>query len=164
MWMQKLLIFFSKNISIYSIFVSGQNVSCFSKYNIYFTCIFVEKMWMQKLLIFFSKNISIYSIFNNQSFKDMLTDDIVSLNKWAQDNIWKKKHRSEQIQGPKKNEQHWNTALGWSAVKSLEGFKSILSVFRIQPRFKCCRIHVQNVCSARIEIPYSNQWYRNNNK
>ena len=27
---------------------------------------------------FFSENISIYAIFNNQSFKDMLTNDIVS--------------------------------------------------------------------------------------
>ena len=34
---------------------------------------------MQKLLTFFSaKNISIYAIFNDQSFKDMLTDDIVN--------------------------------------------------------------------------------------
>ena len=34
---------------------------------------------MQKLLTFFSKNISIYTytIFNDQSFKNMLTDDIV---------------------------------------------------------------------------------------
>ena len=28
--------------------------------------------------IFFSKNISIYTIFNDQSFNDMLTNDIVS--------------------------------------------------------------------------------------
>ena len=33
---------------------------------------------MQKLLTFFSKNISICSISNDQSFKDMLTNDIVS--------------------------------------------------------------------------------------
>ena len=33
---------------------------------------------MQKLLTFFSKNISIYAIFNDQSFKDTLTNDIVS--------------------------------------------------------------------------------------
>ena len=33
---------------------------------------------MQKLLTFFSKNISVYAIFNNQSFNDMLTNDIVS--------------------------------------------------------------------------------------
>ena len=34
---------------------------------------------MQKLLTCFSKNISIYAIFNDQSFKDTLTNDIVSL-------------------------------------------------------------------------------------
>ena len=33
---------------------------------------------MQKLLTFFSKNISIYAIFNDQSFNDMLTNDIIS--------------------------------------------------------------------------------------
>ena len=33
---------------------------------------------MQKLLTFFSKNISVYAIFNNQSFNNMLTNDIVS--------------------------------------------------------------------------------------
>ena len=33
---------------------------------------------MQKLLTFFSKNISIYAIFNDQSFNDMLTNNIVS--------------------------------------------------------------------------------------
>ena len=34
---------------------------------------------MQKLLtFFFSKNIRIYAIFNDQSFNDMLTNDIVS--------------------------------------------------------------------------------------
>ena len=33
---------------------------------------------MQKLLTFFSKDISIYAIFNNQSFNDMLTNDIAS--------------------------------------------------------------------------------------
>ena len=34
---------------------------------------------MQNLLTFiFSKNISVYSIFNDQSFNDMLTNDIVS--------------------------------------------------------------------------------------
>ena len=33
---------------------------------------------MQNLLTFFSKNISIYAIFNDQSFNDMLTNDIVS--------------------------------------------------------------------------------------
>ena len=32
---------------------------------------------MQKLLTFFSKNISIYAICNDQSFKDMLTNNIV---------------------------------------------------------------------------------------
>ena len=29
--------------------------------------------------IFFSKNISVYAIFNDQSFNDMLTNDILSL-------------------------------------------------------------------------------------
>ena len=33
---------------------------------------------MQKLLTFLSKNISVYAIFNNQSFNDMLTNDIIS--------------------------------------------------------------------------------------
>ena len=33
---------------------------------------------MQKLLIFFSKNISIFAIFNDKSFKDTLTNDIIS--------------------------------------------------------------------------------------
>ena len=33
---------------------------------------------MQKLLTIFSKNISVYAIFNDQSFKDTLTNDIVS--------------------------------------------------------------------------------------
>ena len=36
-------------------------------------------MQMQKLLtFFFSKNICIYAIFNDQSFNDMLTNNIVS--------------------------------------------------------------------------------------
>ena len=40
---------------------------------------------MQKLLtFFFSKNISIYAIFSDQNFNDTLTNDIVSLNNWAQ--------------------------------------------------------------------------------
>ena len=38
--------------------------------------IFAEKM--QKLLTFFNKNISIYAIFNDQSFNNMLPNDIVS--------------------------------------------------------------------------------------
>ena len=33
---------------------------------------------MQKLLTFFSKNIRVYAIFHDQSFNDMLTNDIVS--------------------------------------------------------------------------------------
>ena len=33
---------------------------------------------MQKLLKFFSKNISIYAIFNDQSFNNMLTNNIIS--------------------------------------------------------------------------------------
>ena len=32
---------------------------------------------------FSSKNISIYAIFNDQSFNNMLTNDIVSFNNWA---------------------------------------------------------------------------------
>ena len=35
-------------------------------------------MQMQKLLHFISKNISLYTIFNDQSFSNMLTNDIVS--------------------------------------------------------------------------------------
>ena len=34
---------------------------------------------MQKLQHFFSKNISIYAVFNDQSFNDMLTNDILLL-------------------------------------------------------------------------------------
>ena len=33
---------------------------------------------LQKLLTFFSKNISVYAIFNDQSFNNMLTNDMVS--------------------------------------------------------------------------------------
>ena len=33
---------------------------------------------MQKLLTVFSKNISLYAIFNDQSFKDTLSNNIVS--------------------------------------------------------------------------------------
>ena len=33
---------------------------------------------------FFSKNVSVYAIFDDQSFNDMLTNDIISLNNWAQ--------------------------------------------------------------------------------
>ena len=33
---------------------------------------------MQKLLTFFQQNISIFSIFNDQSFNDMLANDMVS--------------------------------------------------------------------------------------
>ena len=36
---------------------------------------------MQKLSHFFSKNISIYAIFNDQRFNEVLTNDMVSLNK-----------------------------------------------------------------------------------
>ena len=35
--------------------------------------------------IFFSKNISIYAIFNDQSFNDMLTNDIVSFEQLSPD-------------------------------------------------------------------------------
>ena len=52
-------------------------------------------MWvlleMQKLLTFFSKNISINAIFNDQSFNNMLTNDIVSfeqLGPGVQENIF----------------------------------------------------------------------------
>ena len=37
-----------------------------------------QLLQMQKLLTFFSKNISIYAIFNDQSFNDMLINDIAS--------------------------------------------------------------------------------------
>ena len=40
---------------------------------------------MQKLLTFFCKDISVYAIFNEQSFNDMLTNDIVSFENWALD-------------------------------------------------------------------------------
>ena len=39
---------------------------------------------MQKLLTFFCKNISVYATFNDKNFNDTLTNDIVSLNNWAQ--------------------------------------------------------------------------------
>ena len=32
---------------------------------------------------FFSKNISVYAIFNDQSFNNMLTNDMLVLNNWA---------------------------------------------------------------------------------
>ena len=35
--------------------------------------------------IFFCKNISKYTIFNDQSFNDILTNGIISLNNWAKD-------------------------------------------------------------------------------
>ena len=40
---------------------------------------------MQKLLTFFSKNISVYTIFNDQSFIDMLTNDIVNFEQLGPD-------------------------------------------------------------------------------
>ena len=40
---------------------------------------------MQKLLTFFSKTISVYAIFNDQSFNDMLTNDIVSFKQLGPD-------------------------------------------------------------------------------
>ena len=40
---------------------------------------------MQKLLTFFSKNISVYAIFNDQSFNNMLTNDIVSFEQLSPD-------------------------------------------------------------------------------
>ena len=45
---------------------------------------------MQKLLTFFNKNISIYAIFNDQSFNDMLTNDIVSFEQLGP-GLWEKK-------------------------------------------------------------------------
>ena len=33
---------------------------------------------MQKLLTFFQQNITVYALFNDQSFNDMLTNDVVS--------------------------------------------------------------------------------------
>ena len=44
---------------------------------------------MQKLLtFFFSKNISIYAIFNDQSFNDLLTNDIVSFEQLGPDEFY----------------------------------------------------------------------------
>ena len=40
---------------------------------------------MQKLLTFFSKNIIVNAIFNDQSFNNMLTDDIVSFEQLGPD-------------------------------------------------------------------------------
>ena len=40
---------------------------------------------MQKLLIFFSKNISVYAIFNDQSFNDMLSNNIISFEQLGPD-------------------------------------------------------------------------------
>ena len=64
--------------------VSGQNVICSSKYNISFKGIFAEKKVSsfckcKSCSHFFSKNISINAIFNDQSFKDMLTNNIEQL-------------------------------------------------------------------------------------
>ena len=42
-----------------------------------FTGTFAEKMWVA-FAHFFSKNIRIYAIFNDWSFKDMLTNNIIS--------------------------------------------------------------------------------------
>ena len=66
--------------------VSGQNVNCPSKYNINFTVIFCQKnvssfckvAFVKATHIFFSQNISIYAIFHDQSYNDMLTNNIVS--------------------------------------------------------------------------------------
>ena len=56
----KLLTVLVSTISISQVFLLKTNVSSF--------CIY----------IFFSKNISIYAIFSDQSFKDMLTNNMVS--------------------------------------------------------------------------------------
>ena len=40
---------------------------------------------MQKLLTLFSKNVSAYAIFYDQSFNDMLTNDIVSFEQLGSD-------------------------------------------------------------------------------
>ena len=42
-------------------------------------------MQVQKLLTFFSKNISIYAIFNDQSFNDVLINDIDSFEQLCPD-------------------------------------------------------------------------------
>ena len=43
---------------------------------------------MQKLLVFFfSKDISVYAIFNDQSFNEMLTNDIVSSEQLGPENF-----------------------------------------------------------------------------
>ena len=66
MWVQKLFTFFQqkkkkKKINVFAIF----------------------QMQMQKLLtFFFSKNTSLYAIFNDQSFNNMLTNNIV-LKNWT---------------------------------------------------------------------------------
>ena len=39
---------------------------------------------MQKLLAFFQQKYYIYAIFNDQIFDDTLTNNVVSLNNWAQ--------------------------------------------------------------------------------
>ena len=36
---------------------------------------------------FFSKNISVYAVFNDQSFKDLLTNDIISFEQLSPD-VW----------------------------------------------------------------------------
>ena len=40
---------------------------------------------LEKLLTFFSKNVSVYAIFNDQSFNDMLTNDVVSFEQLGTD-------------------------------------------------------------------------------
>ena len=71
--------------------VSGQNVNCSTKYNIYFTNIFAEKKNVSSFSnanvthIFFSKYISVYAIFNAQSFNDVLTNNIVSFEQHGPD-------------------------------------------------------------------------------
>ena len=47
---------------------------------------------LKKLLTFFSKNIGVYAIFNDQSFKDTLTNDIVSFEQLGPDIFLTLKH------------------------------------------------------------------------
>ena len=62
--MVKMLTVLVSTLSNSHVFLLKKNVSCFCKYKSYSH--------------FFSKNISVYAIFNDESFKAMLTNDIIS--------------------------------------------------------------------------------------
>ena len=55
---------------------------------------------MQKLLTFFSKNICLYAIFNDQSFNNMLTNNIVSFKQLGPVMFCITSQRYSQITGP----------------------------------------------------------------